>query len=187
VDNAVTNMTAWNRGGTLTDIGVAWGLRTLSPGEPFTQSQEIDAVDGLSLWASPRWRKALVIMTDGESQFFNYNGSDAPNTGHPSASDYTGYQRLDDPLASSIFGTTNPSTVRNTLNTRIAGLCQTAKDMGVIVYTVVFTSGVGQTVRDMYRDCASHPSKYWYAPDQNALNESFEQIGEDLSRLRIAQ
>jgi Flp pilus assembly protein TadG len=187
VDASIAGMTAWNRGGTLTDIGVAWGLRTLSPGEPFTQSQEIDPVDNLSLWASNRWRKAMVIMTDGESQFFNLGGTATPNAAHPSASDYTGYQRLDDPLASGIFGTTNTGTVNSALNTRIASLCTTAKSQGIIVYTVVFTSGVSQGVRDMYQACASHPSKYWYAPDQTALNESFEQIGEDLSRLRLAQ
>ncbi|MEM9740712.1 MAG: pilus assembly protein TadG-related protein, partial [Pseudomonadota bacterium] len=52
VDSALTSMTAWNRGGTLTDIGLAWGIRVLSPGLPFSESAtHTDDENGLPLWS----------------------------------------------------------------------------------------------------------------------------------------
>jgi Flp pilus assembly protein TadG len=184
VNSAVSALTAWNRGGTLTDIGVAWGLRVLSPGAPFTQSTEIDPNTGQSLWESTRWRRAMVIMTDGESGFYNFPGGASPNQAHPSASDDTGYGRMGEGLAQEIFGS---SASRQEFNERIEALCTTAKQQGITVYTVVYTSGVGSETRDMYRRCASDAGKYWYAPNKQALNDSFTLIGSDLSRLRIVR
>jgi len=206
VDAAIAAMTAWNRGGTLTDIGLSWGIRVLSPGLPFDESATgTDAQTGTSLWASPRWRRAIVLMTDGESGFYNYPGGGGanqegttPNASHPSASDYTGYGRWNETgsNARAIFdtapgyvrpdGTTDNST-RGKLNRRIFDLCASAKAQGIVVYTVVFTSSVGQDTRDMYRACASDPGKYWYAPTRNALDTAFEQVGSDLSKLRITR
>lgn len=183
LDASITNMVHWNRGGTLTDIGMAWGLRVMSPGIPFDESDETDpqtlATDEpMSLWESPRWRKAIVLMTDGESQFYDGYGSDSWS------SDYTGYGRQGTGVAYELYGSTAS---RSEINTNIAALCEQAKDDGIIVYTVVFTSSVGTSTREMYEACASDAGKYWYAPDSDALANSFEQIGSDLSRLRITR
>jgi Flp pilus assembly protein TadG len=206
VDDALSTMTAWNRGGTLTDIGMAWGIRVLSPGAPFSESAtHTDPENGMPIWDSPRWRRAIVLMTDGESSFYNFPGGGganqegtSPNSSHPSASDYTAYGRWNEAgsNAKAIFdtapgyvrddGTTDNST-RGKLNRRIHDLCTQAKSQGIVVYTVVFTSSVGQDTRDMYRACASDPGKYWYAPTQDALNTAFAQVGSDLSRLRITR
>ncbi|NBC21546.1 MAG: hypothetical protein GVY06_10980 [Alphaproteobacteria bacterium] len=206
VDAALSDMTAWNRGGTLTDIGMAWGIRVLSPGAPFTESaSQRDVENGMPLWDSPRWRRAIVLMTDGESSFYNFPGGGGanqegtrPNSSHPSASDYTAYGRWNAPgsNAKAIFdsapgyvrddGSTDRST-RGKLNRRIHDLCESAKAQGIVVYTVVFTSSVGPDTREMYRSCASDPGKYWYAPTQDALNTAFAQVGSDLSRLRITR
>jgi len=206
VDGALSSMTAWNRGGTLTDIGMAWGIRTLSPGLPFSESAtQTDDKNGLALWDSPRWRRAIVLMTDGESGFYNFPGGGSsnqegtkPNDSHPSASDHTAYGRWNETgsNAKALFdgapgyvradGTTDNST-RGKLNRRIFDLCTAAKAQGIIVYTVVFTSRVGDDTREMYRRCASDPGKYWYAPTKTALTTAFEQVGSDLSKLRITR
>lgn len=206
VDAAISAMTAWNRGGTLTDIGMAWGIRVLSPGLPFAESAtHTDVENGLPIWDSPRWRRAIVLMTDGESGFYNFPGGGganqegtSPNASHPSASDYTAYGRWNESgsNAQTIFssapgyvradGTTDNST-RGRLNRRIFDLCEAAKAQGIIVYTVVFTSSVGEDTREMYRRCASDPGKYWYAPNQTALADAFQQVGSDLSKLRITR
>ncbi|MEM6946909.1 MAG: TadE/TadG family type IV pilus assembly protein [Pseudomonadota bacterium] len=206
VDSALSSMTAWNRGGTLTDIGLAWGIRTLSPGHPFAESAvQTDDKNGQPIWDSPRWRRALVLMTDGESGFYNFPGGGSanqegtsPNASHPSGSDYTAYGRWNEPgsNAKALFenapgyvradGSTDTST-RGRLNRRIFDLCAAAKAQGIVVYTVVFTSKVGDDTRDMYRRCASDPGKYWYAPTQTALTTAFEQVGSDLSKLRITR
>ncbi|MDZ7823644.1 MAG: TadE/TadG family type IV pilus assembly protein [Ahrensia sp.] len=192
---AATAITAWNRGGTLTDIGLAWGYRTLSPGLPFTQSTEVDPRFGEQMWSSSRWRKSIILMTDGDSLFYDLPAlasrdrgkPDYPNDAHPGKSDYTGYERLGDDLADEIFETDNASTARNYINTAIASMCTDYKSQGIIVYTVVFTSGVSQATRDMYSACASDPGKYWYAPNSNALKNAFGKIGSDLAKLRIIQ
>ena len=206
VDAALSAMSAWNRGGTLTDIGMAWGIRVLSPGAPYTESaNHLDVKNNQPIWVSPRWRKAIVLMTDGESSFYNFPGGGgsnqegtSPNSSHPSASDYTAYGRWneDGSNAKAIFssapgyvradGTTDNST-RGKLNRRIFDLCEAAKAQGIVVYTVVFTSSVGSDTREMYRACASDPGKYWYAPNQSALATAFEQVGSDLSKLRITR
>lgn len=206
VDGALSSMTAWNRGGTLTDIGLAWGIRVLSPGLPFSESAtQTDAENGMPIWDSPRWRRAIVLMTDGESGFYNFPGGGAsnqentsPNAAHPSASDHTAYGRWNETgsNAKALFdsapgyvranGTTDNST-RGKLNRRIFDLCTAAKAQGIVVYTVVFTSSVGEDTREMYRRCASDPGKYWYAPTQTALTTAFEQVGSDLSKLRITR
>lgn len=206
IDAALSGMSAWNRGGTLTDIGLAWGIRVLSPGHPFAESAtQRDVKNNMPLWDSPRWRRAIVLMTDGESSFYNYPGGGGanqegtrPNASHPSASDYTAYGRWNatGSNAREIFasapgylrpdGTVDNST-RGKLNRRIFDLCEAAKAQGIIVYTVVFTSGVGEDTREMYRACASDPGKYWYAPTQDALTTAFQQVGSDLSKLRITR
>lgn len=192
-------LTAWNRGGTLTDIGVSWGLRVLSPGKPFDESNtETDARDGLPIWQSPRWRRAMMVMTDGENLFYDlpyksdyskksssYKKSN-PNNGISSTkSDYTGYERLGDDLADDIFGTDNRNTARDKVNASIAAMCEQAKADNIIVYTVVFTSSVNQTTKNMFKACASDPGKYWYAPDAATLKNVFGKIGNDLTKLRI--
>lgn len=206
VDASLSSMTAWNRGGTLTDIGMAWGIRVLSPGSPFTESaNQLDVKNNQPIWTSLRWRKAIVLMTDGESSFYNFPGGGganqegtSPNASHSSASDYTAYGRWNETgsNAKAIFssapgyvradGSTDNST-RGKLNRRIFDLCEAAKAQGIVVYTVVFTSSVGSDTREMYRACASDPGKYWYAPTQTALTTAFEQVGSDLSKLRITR
>lgn len=188
VDASLNGLSAWNRGGTLTDIGIAWGLRTLSPGAPFTESTEIDPSTGDSIFTSERWEKAMVIMTDGDSLFHELGSTADLNQPDPnSASDVTGYGRADSAQANSILGNwTTHADRRAALQNRIEALCTRAKNEGIVVYTVVFTSGVSSAIRDSYRRCASDPGKYWYAPNGTELRSAFGQIGRDLSRLRVA-
>lgn len=197
INSSLSNMSAWNRGGTLTDIGLAWGLRTLSPGEPFTESGVIDTATGQSLWNSDRWQRAIVLMTDGESQFFDLTGTAGPNAAHPGRSDFTGYGRLGESRANAIIGNVNGTCARDALITRLtptsgncgfaapsAHLCNVVKGQNIRLIVVVFTSGVSQTIRDRYRECAS-PGDYHFAPGQGDLDRVFNQIGRQLTRLRV--
>jgi len=197
IDSNLRAMSAWNRGGTLTDIGLAWGLRTLSPGEPFTQSGTIDTATGQTLWNSDRWQRAIVLMTDGESQFFDLGGNDGPNKPHSGRSDYTGYGRLGEARANAIIGNVNGNCARDALITRLtpttgncgfigpsSHLCNVVKDQNIRLIVVVFTSGVSQAIRDRYQQCASR-GDYHYAPGQGDLDRVFNQIGRQLTRLRV--
>ncbi len=175
VTSAISAMRAWSRGGTLSSIGMAWGRRVLSPEPPFTQ--------GLA-WGTPEWDKAVVLMTDGENQMYELTGNATPNKPDPaSASDYTAFGRIDE----AVLGTTSKSTARDMVNSQLADVCDAMKSQGIIVYTIVFTSGINQATRDIYSNCASDAGKYFYAPSQAELRDAFQTIGRELSRLRVSR
>ena len=176
VTAGISAMQAWSRGGTLGDIGMAWGLRVLSPDWPFQQ--------GLP-FGTPQWTKALILMTDGDNQFYKLTGTSGGNKVNTAVnSDYTGYGRLDE---LGRMGTTNVSTANALINTRMASVCQTLKSKGVVIYTIIFTSGISTTTQNMYKNCATDPSKYYNAPTQTDLQNSFQAIATELSKLRVAQ
>lgn len=110
-----------------------------------------------SAWDSEFWRKAVIVMTDGANTI---------NT------TYSGYG-LNSTLSTS------------DLNNRFAEICETLKDKDVIVYTIIFTSGIPQATKDLFRNCATDDTKYFYAPSQTDLIETFETIGRELSNLHI--
>jgi len=187
VDAAVDALSAWNRGGTLGDIGMAWGIRTLSPGEPFTESTELDPKTGATLWDSPRWRKAIMIMTDGDNLFYDLPSDAGPNEAHPGKSDDTGYGRLGESQANAIFETNNANNAKSIIDTRLKSLCTTAKGQDVIIYTVTFGSSPSSSTKQIFQDCASDPGKYYHAPSQTELENAFGTIGAELSKLRIIE
>jgi Flp pilus assembly protein TadG len=176
IDNAILALRAWSRGGTMGDMGMAWGLRVLSPEAPFTE--------GLP-WNTPKWSKAVVLMTDGENQFFKLADPAGANKANSAVkSDYTGYARLDE---LKLIGASNTTDAKLVINSRLSQVCQTMKDKGITVYTITFTSGINQTTKDLYKNCASSPTKYFDSPTQAALKSSFQAIAVELSQLRISQ
>lgn len=138
-------------GSTLGNIGMVWGYRLLSPDKPFTEGHD---------WDSQRWKKAVVMMTDGD------------NT-------------MDSKYSSFWLTDANNITV-STLNSRYAEVCEALKEKGVLIYTVTFTSNISENTKDFYRDCATTPSQYYDAPTQEQLINVFEQISRELSTLHIS-
>jgi len=175
VTAGISAMQAWSRGGTLGDIGMAWGLRVLSPEWPFQQ--------GLP-WGTANWTKALILMTDGDNLFYKLTGTSGTNkVNNAVVSDYTGYGRLDE---LGRMGTTNAATAKTLIDTRLSTVCQTLKNKGVTVYTVTFTSGINAATKAIYKNCASDPTKYFDSPSQTDLQNSFRAIATELSKLRVA-
>lgn len=164
----IGKLRAWCRGGTLGNVGMAWGWRLLSPERPYTE--------GLP-YNTKGWRKIAIMMTDGDNQFYDYNSSDSFD------SDYTAYGRLDD----GVLGTTNRTTARNIVNTRFEEICTSMKRKNIEIYTIVFTSGITTATRDMYKRCATDEKKYYYAPSQDDLRKAFRAISYELSNVRLSQ
>ena len=55
-----------HEGSTYSNVGMAWGMRLLSPAPPFTEG---------TAWDDDEWNKAIVMMTDGEmspSSIYSY-------------------------------------------------------------------------------------------------------------------
>lgn len=61
--NAVLD-TMDDHGATFSNIGMAWGMRLLSPAPPFSEGAG---------WEDPAWNKAIIIMTDGEMSPSGYS------------------------------------------------------------------------------------------------------------------
>jgi len=168
---------AWHRGGTLSDIGMAWGRRVLSPEAPFTEGKD---------WGAEDWEKAIVLMTDGENQFYKLTSTDSPNERNDTVnSDYTSCLRMDSD--NPLIGTNNKSTATNRVNTRLAQLCEDIKDQDIIIYTVTFTSSIDNATRDVFKYCATDTTKWFDSPTQADLEKSFSAIAVELSKLRVSR
>ncbi len=149
--------------------GMAWGWRLISPGEPFTEGVDYD---------DQSFRKVIILLTDGQNvigEASNHNRSR-----------YGAYGYVKD----SRLGTNNSSTAQSRLNDRTADVCDNIKnanlDRPIIVYTITFQLGDG-TTKDLMRNCASDPEKYFDSPSNEALRRNFEAIAGELSELRISK
>jgi Flp pilus assembly protein TadG len=110
-------------------------------------------------WDNQYWRKAIVMMTDGVNTVHSYYSAYGPTQDN----DITTYK----------------------LNERFADVCENIKSDGALVYTVTFTSGVSESTKDYYRECATSEDYYYDAPSQDDLIAVFEKISRELSNLHI--
>lgn len=182
--DTVDSLDAWHRGGTMADLGLAWGRRVLSPEPPFTEGEPWDKED---------WEKAIVMMTDGNNQYYRLpsnatNGSTANDWFNRDNdrvySDYSGIGWLasDNPR----IGTNSISTANTIVDARMATMCEELKAQGIIVYTVTF-GNTSSSTEELYRNCATDPSKWFDSPSQDDLRKSFKAIAVELSNLRVSR
>ncbi len=165
---AADNIVYWCRGGTLGNIGMSWGWRVLSPEPPFTQGKEYE---------NPFWRKAIIMMTDGENQLWK-----KPDI--QTSSDYSPYGYIED----GVLGTTSRNVGLDVVNSRFLETCEMVKSLGITVYTVTFGSSIiGKPSEQKYIDCATDETKYYPAATNEELVEAFTEISRELSNLRISQ
>lgn len=121
-------------------------------------SPEFPFEEGVS-WENQYWRKAVVMMTDGRNTM-NYWYS--------------------------TYGPTQDHNIKpGDLNNRFIDVCNDLKSKGVIIYTVTFYSGVNESTKDFYRQCATSEDYYHDAPGQDDLIGAFETISRELSNLHI--
>lgn len=165
VENAISAMGA--SGYTNIPNGIAWGIRLLSPQEPFTEGVE---------YSDRRTIKAMVILTDGQNVL---SGHSSALMSRYSAYGYITHGRLG-------VRTSSSSRLSEALDERTAAACIYAREQGIRVYTITFQVS-DSTTRRMMEDCASHPSLYFDSPSNEALQQTFEIIAGDLSNLRISQ
>ena len=156
-------------GSTVIPEGLAWGLRVLSPTEPFTEG---------TIFNNNKIRKALILLTDGENDVGS-NGSALPNHNKSwySAAGYIAQNRL---------GTTNFTTFHTTLDAKTAQVCDRIKNSGVIVYSFAY-SVTNTNAKNMIKTCASSPEKYFDPPSNAALVASFNQIAAELRNLYLSK
>jgi hypothetical protein len=145
--------------------GVAWGLRVLSPGEPFTEGTR---------FGDPEIRKAMVLLTDGENTFDSESNH---NRSTYTAYGYLGQKRL---------GSDNYWTAVDTQNDMLRQACSNVKAAGVTIYSFAYEIE-SATQRNLLKGCASDPEKYFDPSSNEALVQNFQQIADELRHLHLSQ
>ncbi|MDP3897605.1 MAG: pilus assembly protein [Mesorhizobium sp.] len=191
-------------GGTNVPEGLAWGWRTVSGAQPYTEGRP-DIEKGND--------KVVIVLTDGENTYYTPGslGFSDPAGSKSIYSAYgylapgyngTGTGRLFMGTSGAIgkfdYSNTNYT---NALNEQMSTLCSNAKAAGVLVMTVSLDLSTSVTSENKaiqaLRACSSDsrfrkdptdPSKpaklFWNATGGN-LAEKFKEIADELSNLRI--
>ena len=182
-------------GATLSNLGLVWGWRVVSPGEPFTEGGEYGDR-----------HKIVIFMTDGDANM-GWGGQSYLNsaTGGNSYNPY-GYvlpagssdnSRLTGAigLSSSQFSSWN----RDFLNAKTTRICQSMKDEGIEIFTMIFDQ-TGDSISDeteaVYQDCASGvedyqlfagSAHYYRAENGTELTEAFSDIAESILPITLVK
>ena len=121
--------------------------------------------------------KAMVLLTDGENTF-NTNGL----TNNINGSTYTAYGYL----KQARLGSSNYVTAVNKQNQMLQDTCNNIKAQDIVVYSFAYNVP-NATQRNLIKNCASSPEKYFDPPSNAALVRSFQQIADELRRLHLSQ
>lgn len=208
--NAIDEMAPWHRGGTMANLGLAWGWRVISP--RWRGLWDGDLPDELPLaYQTPNMAKVVILLTDGNNEWYDYPGTtfkwggsgDNHFTGIPGSNvyptspsnyrsqfqnawpgaDYTAYGRLSEGR----LGTTNTGIAKSVLDARMLDMCEAMKAQNIVMYTMTFGPSPNSGTQELYRDCATKPEMYMHAATASTLQQNFVTIADELSRLRIAE
>jgi Flp pilus assembly protein TadG len=180
VKNAIAGLDAYRGYGTMGNVGLSWGWRTVSPlwrglwnGSAATLPLDYD---------TPFMDKVVIMLTDGQNRWSGGDSwGDAPN--FPEGGHYTPFERTDPDFGNP--GVTMTSAT-NELNGRLENTCTSMKAQGIIIYSITFQVSDIDTQR-LYERCASSLDHFFNSPSNADLQVAFEQIGSELSELRLAQ
>ncbi|PAL22369.1 TadE/TadG family type IV pilus assembly protein [Sphingopyxis sp. GW247-27LB] len=146
------------KGYTYHDAGMAWGARLMSPTGLF-KSENATADNGRPI------SRHIIFMTDGDMMTPRSNLSHQGNE--------STMQRI---------GATSDDNAIARHNNRFVQLCKAARDRGITIWVVSF--GVGSNSN--LNKCASSGQAY-EADDSEELNENFQAIARQISKLRLSQ
>ncbi|MEL6963076.1 MAG: TadE/TadG family type IV pilus assembly protein [Pseudomonadota bacterium] len=204
VQAAIDEMLPWHRGGTMANLGLAWGWRVLSP--KWRGLWAGDTPTELPLdYNATSMEKVVILLTDGVNQWYDWPGKkwtvdgEDHYAGLPGANkypgnhddtfkaewpgaDYTAYGRLSEGR----LGTTSNSGAKNEVNERMLELCESMKTEDILLYTITFRLTDSAT-RSLYENCATSPDHYFNSPSNSDLQQVFVEIANELSNLRIAE
>jgi hypothetical protein len=164
------NEVGGNSSGTNVAQGLLWAWRVLSPEAPFSE--------GVA-YSDEETTKVLVLLSDGRNQIVAQN--------EITESDYTSYGYLADGRLGS---RNNYLVAEREVDKKVASICEKIKDKGIRLYTILFQVDFART-QDLFRDCASTNDQgeplFYYVPDASQLETAFNDIGEDLTSLRLTR
>ena len=188
-------------GATNVPEGLAWGWRVVSSGAPFTEGRT-DSEKGND--------KIVIVLTDGVNTYYTpsslgYSDS-AANKSTYSAYGYAGVGYDGSGTSRLMMGTTglglydySNGNYTSALNQQLKSVCDNAKAAEVIVMTVSLdlstsVSSENQAIQAL-KSCASdsrfrkdpsgQPAKLYWNATGGSLSDTFKEIGNELSNLRI--
>jgi hypothetical protein len=128
--------------------------------------------------------KVAIVLTDGENVYYDWPGGlpGSPKSGTYPDTDYSAYGRLSEGR----LGTTNSGAAVAEINKRMARLCTNMKNEDIVIYAITFQLN-NKPTQDLFRACATDPSKYYNSPSNAELREAFVAIGNELTNLRLAE
>jgi len=202
--DAIDEMQPWHRGGTMANLGLAWGWRVLSP--KWRGKWGGDTPNDMPLdYGTANMTKAIILLTDGQNEWYDWPGTSWKVDGEWHYSGIPGSNRYPDDfddefrdtwpgadynaygrLGEGRLGTTSNGAARNVINDRMLELCTAMKAEGIIVYAITFRLNSAAT-QDLYRACATSDDLYFNSPSNSDLQQVFVEIADQLSRLRIAE
>ncbi len=153
--------------------GLAWAWEVLMPGVPFDE-----AVDTVPF---PRQR-AIVLLTDGETVGGNgdaYKGRFGSGSSAGTTSN-SAHGYLPSPP--------DDANTRNNLNNRLKRLAANIKAQGITLYVIQFDND-SATLTNLLKAVATQPNEpyYYNAPTEAELRLAFQQIANNLSKLRLSK
>jgi len=175
--NTIAAMLPWSRGGTMSDVGMAWGWRTISPSWRGLWNNDDPSTLPLD-YNEPLMDKVVILLTDGVNQFYDYQGD-----GQVNGSDYTAHGRLGE---GRVDGATTYWTAKAAIDGRLLEICTNMKNAGIKIYTITFQVSDSST-RTLFENCATDPSYYFNSPDNAQLQEVFRTISDTLAHLYISK
>jgi hypothetical protein len=169
-----TQINALNADGTTNiPIGLAWGWNVLSPTGPFS--------DGSS-YNTPKMKKVVVLMTDGENTFSYF---DTPNDSHYGGAGYIWQKRILKANGSPLDAQADSATRTAALDSRLALLCSNMKAKGIEIYTVRVEVDTGNST--VLKNCASDANHYYDVKNAIDLNAVFQTIAGQIAALHLSR
>lgn len=156
------------QGSTSGQVGLAWAWYMVSPNFGYLWP----SASRPAAYGTPNTNKIVVLMTDGSFNSPYCNGVIAADatSGSGSSSDHI-----------------NCNATNGNAYTQANAQCDAMKDAGIIVYTVGFDIDSQQEAIDLMANCATDSAHAFLADDNAALQEAFQDIGQNIATLRIAQ
>lgn len=153
--------------------GLAWGMRTISAGAPFTQVEGASGIpsEPISEYGSPKWQKIVLLMSDGE----NTAGSGYTDTGTLYNAYGASVIPTTGPISLNRYGTTNANNAPTAINNYTSQMCTQLKQSGVTIYAVGF-----RLDNPVLKNCATSPAHYKFATSTAELVTYFDGIGRDV-------
>ncbi|AZO24327.1 TadE/TadG family protein [Mesorhizobium sp. M1E.F.Ca.ET.045.02.1.1] len=187
-------------GNTNVPEGMAWGWRTVSSAEPFTEGR-LETERGND--------KVVIVLTDGENTYSTVSSDPAGNKSTYAAYGYTGVG-YNGTSVTRLFGGTSSDigqfnyTSGNytaAMNEQMAKLCDNAKAGNIMVMTVALdmssTDADDKKAMDALKACSSDsrfrkdpadpskPAKLLWNATGATLSDNFKEIANELSNLRV--